>query len=271
VEEGVNDVVVDSATGLDEQPTRITIEMAIATPPHRLASFCIDSPGYRSTGRYRRAVGLATSGAQGIVAGGRKEGSKKPKVGLGEGEIVTPPEGASWQSLVRARMREEIDEWVAEGLSEAQPDGPLVLIDVMGVVSDSSPPTVTESGKAADRVGDDGDALEIPSYMPALVRHLVEVADVWWSTPVDEELYARLTDCLGVDPLPCVAADEYGMTEPAARELLWKAASARRGTYRIENVTSEIPSRLPDSTVLINIAPDKVLRPDHLPPELRPV
>jgi hypothetical protein len=167
-------------------------------------------------------------------------------------------------------MREEIDEWVAEGRSEAQPDRPLVLVDVMGVVSDTTTPNPTDGEVTTPRTDDDEDVLEIPSHMPALVRHLVEVADVRWSAPLDEELDAKLTSYLGVGPLPTIEADDYGMTEPAARELLWKAASAGRATYRIENVSSEIPSRLPDSTVLINIAPDKVLRPDHLPPELRP-
>jgi hypothetical protein len=166
-------------------------------------------------------------------------------------------------------MREEIDEWVAEGRSQVQSDRPLVLIDVMGVVSDTTVPS-DEEQKTTDPAADD-DALVIPSHMPALVRHLVEIADVWWSTPLEDELHAQLTGCLGVGPLPCIEADEYGMTEPAARELLWKAASARRATYRLENVSSEIPSRLPDSTVLINIAPDKVLRPDHLPVELQPI
>ena len=51
---------------------------------------------------------------------------------------MASPEGTSWQSLVRARMREEIDEWVAEGRREPQTDRPLVLIDVMGVVSDTT-------------------------------------------------------------------------------------------------------------------------------------
>lgn len=186
---------------------------------------------------------------------------------------MTSPEGTSWQSLVRARMREEIDEWVAEGRSEIQSDRPLVLIDVMGVVGDATTPALTDDEESSDRTDhddDDDEAIEIPPYMPALIRHLVEVADVWWSMPLDDELSAKMTGILGVGLLPSIEADDYGMTEPAARELLWKAASARRATYRIENVASEMPSRLPDSTVLINIAPDKVLRPDHLPPELRP-
>lgn len=183
---------------------------------------------------------------------------------------MTPPEGASWQSLVRARMREEIDEWVAEGRNEPQSDRPLVLLDVMGVISDTSTPTPAVD-EPPDRKPVDDEVLEIPSYMPALVRHLAEIADVRWSTPVDDELNAKLTACLGAGPFPAIEADEYGMTEPAARELLWKAASARRATYRIENVSSDIPSRLPDSTVLINIAPDRVLRPDHLPAELQPI
>jgi len=190
----------------------------------------------------------------------------KPTTRLGEGENVASPQGTSWQSLVRARMREEIDEWVAEGRSEPQTDRPLVLIDVMGVVSDTSKPDIPDGEESPTN---EDDVLVIPSHMPSLVTHLVEVADVRWSAPVDEELNAQLTAMLGVGPLPAVEADDYGLTEPAARELLWKAASAGRATYRIENVTSELPSRLPDSTVLINIAPDKVLRPDHLPPELR--
>lgn len=167
-------------------------------------------------------------------------------------------------------MREEIDEWVNEGRTEAQSDRPLVLIDVMGVVSDATAQTRSDEDESTERTDDDDVSLEIPSYMPALVRHLVEVAEVRWSTPLDPELSAQLTAGLGIGPLSCLESDEYGMTEPAARETLWKAASASRATYRIENVSSEIPSRLPDSTVLINIAPDKVLRPDHLPPELRP-
>jgi hypothetical protein len=165
-------------------------------------------------------------------------------------------------------MREEIDEWVAEGRTEAQSDRPLVLIDVMGVVGDTTTPTVDQETSAQTK--SDGDSLEIPPHMPALVGHLVSVADVRWSAPVDEELSTKLVSALGVGPLPSIEADDYGMTEPAAREMLWKAASAGRATYRIENVSSEIPSRLPDTTVLVNIAPDKVLRSDHLPPELRP-
>lgn len=184
--------------------------------------------------------------------------------GLVKGDIVTSPQGTSWQSLVRARIREEIDEWVAEGRSETQSDRPLLLLDVIGVVSDSTPDEPQTS--------DDPDhpALKIPSYMPPLVRHLVEVAEVRWSTPLDDELADQLTVGLGIDSLPAIEPDDYGMTEPAAREALWKAASAGRATYRIENVSSEIPSRLPDNTVLINVAPDRVLRPDHLPPELQP-
>ena len=166
-------------------------------------------------------------------------------------------------------MREEIDEWVAEGRSEAQTDRPLVLIDVIGVVSDTTKPDDPEG--EASQTGTEDDVLVIPPYMSSLVAHLIEVADVRWSAPVDEELDAQLTTMLGVGPLPSVEADDYGLTEPAAREMLWKAASAGRATYRIENVSSELPSRLPDSTVLINIAPDKVLRADHLPPELRPI
>jgi hypothetical protein len=173
----------------------------------------------------------------------------------------------SWQSLVRARMREEIDEWVAEGRTEDQPDRPLVLIDVMGVVGE-----VVGDNDSGEQSGGpyQGREFEIPSYMPGLVGHLVEIADVWWNTPVDGDLAAELTDRLGIESLPCVEPDEYGMTEPGARQLLWKAVSAHRATYRIENVTSEIQSRLPDSTVLINIAPAPVLHPDHLPAELRP-
>ena len=206
---------------------------------------------------------------QGIRPGGRKEVSMKPTTRLAEGENVTSPQGSSWQSLVRARMREEIDGWVAEGRSEPQTDRPLVLMDLMGVVSDTADPEVGEGADSAAG-GKDG-PLVIPPHMSSLLSHLVEVADVRWSIPVDEELDAQLTTMLGVGPLPSVEADDYGLTEPAAREMLWKAASAGRATYRIENVSSELPSRLPDSTVLINIAPDKVLRADHLPPELRPV
>ena len=167
-------------------------------------------------------------------------------------------------------MREEIDEWVAEGRSETQSDRPLVLVDVMGVISEATTPDRAADGDVPGRADTGDDVLEIPSHMAALVRHLVDVADVRWSAPIDDELSEKLTSTLGIDSLPSIEADEYGLTEPAARELLWKAASAGRATYRIENVSSEIPSRLPDSTVLINIAPDRVLRPDHLPEELRP-
>ncbi len=263
----------------------------------------VRSAGFRRPGRLpggdacERAAGPAEGPRLGLAAkrtgpGSRDTGTKRPKSawwfggfkkflskaekrdaetqdGPGEGDIVTSPEATSWQSLVRARMQEEIDEWVAEGRRQAQTDRPLVLIDVIGVVSDASPKSPPDGDEPANRSAEDG-AFDIPSYMPALVRHLVEVADVRWSTPLDDELSTKLTAGLGVGPLPSIEPDEYGMTEPAARELLWKAASAGRATYRIENVSSEIPSRLPDSTVLINLAPDKVLRPDHLPPELRP-
>jgi hypothetical protein len=205
---------------------------------------------------------------QEIRLGSRKEVSMIPTSRLAEGENVTSPQGDSWQSLVRARMREEIDEWVAEGRSEPQTDRPLILIDVMGVVSDSTKPDVPD-GEASPPPTDD-EVLVIPPHMPSLVKHLSEVADVRWSSQLDDDLSDELADRLGVGPLPSVEVDDYGLTEPAVREVLWKAASAGRATYRIENVSSELPSRLPDSTVLINIAPDKFLRLEHLPPELRP-
>lgn len=167
-------------------------------------------------------------------------------------------------------MQEEINEWVAEGRNEPQTDRPLVLLDILGVVSDASSPEAVDGDESAPATDDDDDDLAIPPHMPALIAHLAAVADVRWSAPLDDDSSIQLASLLGVERIPSISADEYGLTEPAARELLWKAASAGRATYRIENVSSELPSRLPDSTVLINIAPDKVLRPDHLPPELRP-
>ena len=99
-------------------------------------------------------------------------------------------------------MREEIDEWVAEGRSETQSDRPLVLLDVIGVVGDSTPDDPEES--APD---DNEPALKIPSYMPALVRHLVDVAEVRWGTPLDDELADQLTVGLGIGSLAAIEAD----------------------------------------------------------------
>ena len=260
--DGEGGVVV--STGFDEQAA--TVATMAVTQTNLRVNLSISIPSGQHIERYRRSVALAIDSRN--VGRRPKRGEQKPKDGLERETFVTPPESTSWQSLVRARMREEIDEWVAEGRNETQSDRPLVLIDVMGVISDAT--IRTDDEESSEEAGEDDETLEIPSHMPALVGHLAAMADVWWSTPLDDELSARLTTHLGVGPLPSVNADEYGMTEPAARELLWKAASAGRATYRIENVSSEIPSRLPDTTVLVNIAPDRVLRPEHLPVELRP-
>lgn len=165
-------------------------------------------------------------------------------------------------------MREEIDTWVEEGRNEPQSDLPLVLIDVDGVVRDTSKPDPAEL--EGEESGDDPDDFPIPDYMPDLIRHLVQVADVWWSIAPDEELQAELADRLGLEALQIVGTDEFGMTEPAVRARLWKAASVGRATYRIEHLGGEVPPRIPDSTVLVDTASLSVLHPDDLPSELRP-
>ncbi len=158
-------------------------------------------------------------------------------------------------------MREEIIEWVEEGRLEDQPDRPLVMLDVRGVVAETIPGVTDE--------GEERELLRVPDYMPGLIARLCEVADVWWIA--DHDLLDELSERLGTGPLQAVGTDAFGMVESAARALLWKAASAGRSTYRIENFAGEVRPRLPDGTVLIDTAPGTVLRPDQLPAELRPL
>lgn len=160
-------------------------------------------------------------------------------------------------------MREEIDEWVAEGRQEAQSDRPLVLLDVVGVVAEVASESSEEEPE--ERI----DLLQVPDHMPDLIAGLCAVADVWWMVDRDDDLLDELAERLGTGPLRAVGSDEFGMVESAARALLWKASSAGRTTYRIEHFGGEIPPRLPDKTVLIDTAPDTILRPAHLPSELR--
>ena len=109
----------------------------------------------------------------------------------------------------------------------------------------------------------------IPAYMPGLVGHIVDIAEVWWCSTEDQDSLAELCGVLGVRTLPAVAMESDDMSDANVRRLLWKADVAGRATYFIDDFAGALSARLPERTVVIDTTTDMVLRPDRLPPELR--
>ncbi|GBD84080.1 hypothetical protein BMS3Abin02_00466 [bacterium BMS3Abin02] len=161
-------------------------------------------------------------------------------------------------------MQKEIADWREEGRHADQPDLPLVLLGVDGVITDLS----------ARRSEQDPDVEQpvplIPEYMSGLVGHIVDIAEVWWCSTDDQDSLDDLCGVLGIRTLPVVALASDEMSDASVRRLLWNADAGGRATYFIDDFSGVVPARLPDGTVVIDTAVDMVLRPERVPSELRP-
>lgn len=58
-----------------------------------------------------------------------------------------------------------------------------------------------------------GTWMQIPEFMPALVRHLVEHAKVWWCTEWEDSANDDLPAALRIAPLPVLRQPTPGIPE----------------------------------------------------------
>ena len=154
---------------------------------------------------------------------------------------------------------------------------PLVLLDVDGVINDLGALYGLNRVYDIDVISSNGFRVHIPAYMPALIRQLVETAEVWWCTTWRSNANLEIASHLGIGPLP-VIDDGSGR-----RSVDWKAAAALplvtaalaegRTVYWIEDFYGQLPtSELPAGVVFIDTAAatrNPVLLPGDLPSELR--
>ncbi len=156
---------------------------------------------------------------------------------------------------------------------------PLILLDVDGVVNDLGAARGLARPWACHVVSSHGFDLYVPDYMPALVRHLAHLAEVWWCTTWRHRANDELAAHLGVGPFPVVdAGTDSPLVEwkpAAARPLVAAALAAARRVFWIEDFYGLAPAdELPAGVVYVDTAPtlhtEAVLRPEHLPRMLRP-
>ena len=148
----------------------------------------------------------------------------------------------------------------------------MVALDVDGVVNDLSGRWLEDDDYEVAVIVSQGYRLHIPTYMPALVRGLVEAAEVWWLTTWCHNANLDIPRHLGIAPLPVI--DDGGSEGLAWKELeAWPlfagARAAGRSVYWIEDFDGRQP-RVPGGVVLVDTTDRWVLHPDHLPVDLRP-
>jgi hypothetical protein len=97
---------------------------------------------------------------------------------------------------------------------------PLVLLDVDGVVNDLGSFYRDARSWGVEVVRSHGYAVYIPSYMPALMQRMVEMAEVHWCTTWRARANDEIAAHLGIGPLPVVDDGTH------VRATYWKAAAA---------------------------------------------
>jgi hypothetical protein len=155
---------------------------------------------------------------------------------------------------------------------------PLVLLDVDGVINDLQSLQgwkveheiyVLESETHGHRY-----RVHIPTYMPALIKHIASIAEVIWCTTWRGFANDAIAPHLGIGPLRWIddgtdrrVTDWKGAN---AWPVLAEARSKGRPAYWIEDFDMLLPD-VPKGVRLIDTSPRFVLLPQHLPPELREV
>lgn len=145
---------------------------------------------------------------------------------------------------------------------------PVIFLDVDGVINDVAFRPLNASNA---RIRSHGYTVTIPYYMPALIRHLVEVADVYWLTTWRQRANDEIAAHLGIPHLK-VLTDGTDK-----RDVSWKDAVAERTlpllpgrkVYWIEDFYADLPIIKGITFVdTAAVAYKAVLTPADLPSEL---
>lgn len=148
----------------------------------------------------------------------------------------------------------------------------VVLLDVDGVINDLKALRGEPRPWEISQVRSHGYVLHVPEYMPELVQHLCSIAEVVWCTTWLHRANQELRRHLAISELEVLAgragSPTVGWKEQAARPLVESALEQGARVYWIEDFFGELPD-IPD-VVYVDTAEAGVLRPEHLPDELRP-
>ena len=137
----------------------------------------------------------------------------------------------------------------------AEPDAPLLLLDVDGVINDLEAKMMIrmlgEGGRdRASQLGVEmirsyGYWLAIPTYMPELIGALTARSETWWCTTWRERANDELVAHLGVGPFPVIddgmRSQDAAWKAEAARPLVEEALAAGRPVVWIEDFNGELP------------------------------
>ncbi len=123
-------------------------------------------------------------------------------------------------------------------------------------------------------VASGGYRIHVPDYTRALIRRIVENAEVWWCTTWRHRANDEIATFLGIGPLPFVddgsAIRSVDWKAAAARPLIDRALAERREVYWIEDFYGEpLVGEVPSAVRFIDTAPDggadAVLTPEMIP------
>ncbi len=164
-------------------------------------------------------------------------------------------------------------------MNNTNPNRPLVLLDVDGVINDLDALVGIARPWEATIVTSNGFGVLIPNFMPDLVQRLTDTCEVWWCTTWRDRANNEIAQHLGIEILPVVTDGSQSRwvdwKAAAARDLVTAALADGRPVYWIEDFYGTPPvSELPDGVVYVDTTvsePRCVLAETDLPDELRAV
>jgi hypothetical protein len=153
------------------------------------------------------------------------------------------------------------------------PTRPLVLLDVDGVINDLGALYGSPRPWRIHKVLSNGFVLHIPDYMPALIRDLVENAEVWWCTTWRDRANDELAAHLGINRLSVIddgsRSRNVGWKPAAAHSIACAALADGREVFWIEDFYGDVPtSEMPAGVVFVDTAEETlgpVLTAEMLP------
>jgi hypothetical protein len=165
-------------------------------------------------------------------------------------------------------------------VSTATQRRPLVLLDIDGVIHDrkamekirfSDDPDATAVQLGVTVIVSHGHRLAFPNYMPALVRDLDVVAEIWWCTTWRHRANGEIKEHLGIEPLQVIddGTRAVGLDWKVATvmPIVEEALAAGRTVYWIEDFAGIFPET--DRITYIDTADAGILRPEDIPARLR--
>lgn len=148
---------------------------------------------------------------------------------------------------------------------------PLILLDLDGVINDLGSLAGMKRPWRVDIVRSHGYTVHIPSYMPALIRALADLAEIHWLTTWRHRANDAVADHLGAGRFPVIddgTGDRHVDWKPAAAfAVAGEAIEAGRPVIWIEDFGGFIPrDEMPAGVVFVDTVGedfrDAVLRPE---------